>query len=437
MTIEKKNVSPCVVALTIKAEPAEFQAEYDKVEKEYLKNASIPGFRKGKTPLSLIRSKFGKDINNDAAAAIFRTLYPEAVKQEKLDVVALSGVSEIRVVSGQEFVCVANVEVVPEFKLPKYKKIAIKAEETSVTDEDVKKHVENVRASYAKYEDGKPEDVLETGDFASFDFSGTLDDKAKTPIKDIVDEKMAGAIAERTGFWTLLEEGRFIPEVCEALAGMKAGETKEGIKVKFPKDNPCEALAGKKALYTVTVKEIRKRILMDDEALSKALKDESFDATVKRIRADLEKNAVEQNKIAKQNAVVEALLSKSDFEVPMSQVLSESEKGVREYIQRARYMGMQDSDFEARREEIMSSIMDHSKKQVRLTYILDAIAKEEKIVATDEDIIARLGDVAASQPKPTTAEEIFENIRANGNLDGARAQVVGEKVIEFIIENAK
>jgi trigger factor len=176
---------------------------------------------------------------------------------------------------------------------------------------------------------------------------------------------------------------------------------------------------------------------MDDEALSKALKDESFDATVKRIRADLEKNAVEQNKIAKQNAVVEALLSKSDFEVPMSQVLSESEKGVREYIQRARYMGMQDSDFEARREEIMSSIMDHSKKQVRLTYILDAIAKEEKIVATDEDIIARLGDVAASQPKPTTAEEIFENIKANGNLDGARAQVVGEKVIEFIIENAK
>ena len=84
MTIEKKSVSLCVVELTIKAESAEFQAEYDKVEKEYLKNASIPGFRKGKIPLPLLRSKFAKDIKSDASSAIFRMLYPKAIEQGAL-----------------------------------------------------------------------------------------------------------------------------------------------------------------------------------------------------------------------------------------------------------------------------------------------------------------------------------------------------------------
>jgi trigger factor len=437
MTIEKKSVSLCVVELTIKAEPAEFQAEYDKVEKEYLKNASIPGFRKGKIPLPLLRSKFAKEIKGDATSAIFRALYPKAIDQEGIEAIAISSVKDIKVESGKEFFCVFDVEIKPEFKLPKYKKVAIKVEDTVVTDESVNERIANLRTTYAKYEDGKAEDVVAEEDFVSISFSATLDDKAKTPLKEVVEEKHIPAVAERDGFWLLVDEKRFIPEVIKALVGMKLGETKEGIKVKFPKENSPESIAGKKALYTVTVKELRKRILPDDESLCKSLKDESFDALTKRVRSEMEQETVNQNKAARQNAAVEALIAKSDFEVPASQVNSEAEKGIRDYIQRARYSGMTEQDFAAHREEIMASVMDHATKQVRLTYILEAIAKEEKIEVSDDDMKERLAPFAAREKEPTTAEAMLETLKANGTLDDVRAQMVGEKVVEFIIENAK
>ena len=437
MTIEKKSVSLCVVELTIKAEPAEFQAEYDKVEKEYLKNASIPGFRKGKIPLPLLRSKFAKEIKGDATSAIFRALYPKAIDQEGIEAVAISAVKDIKVESGKEFFCVFDVEIKPEFKLPKYKKVAIKVEDTVVTDESVNERIANLRTTYAKYEDGKAEDAVAEEDFVSISFSATLDDKAKTPLKEVVEEKHIPAVAERDGFWLLVDEKRFIPEVIKALVGMKLGETKEGIKVKFPKENSPESIAGKKALYTVTVKELRKRILPDDASLCKSLNEESIETLTKNTRAKMEADAVQQNKAARQNAVVEALLAKADFEVPASQVNVEAENGIRDYVQRARYSGMTEKDFEAHREEIMNSVMDHATKQVRLTYILEAIAKEEKIEVSDDDMKARLVDIAAQQENPTTADELFESIKSNGRIESVRASMIGEKVIDFVIENAK
>lgn len=437
MTIEKKSVSLCVVELTIKAEPAEFQAEYDKVEKEYLKNASIPGFRKGKIPLPLLRSKFAKEIKGDATSAIFRALYPKAIDQEGIEAVAISAVKDIKVESGKEFFCVFDVEIKPEFKLPKYKKVAIKVEDTVVTDESVNERIANLRTTYAKYEDGKAEDVVAEEDFVSISFSATLDDKVKTPLKEVVEEAHIPAVAERDGFWLLVDEKRFIPEVIKALVGMKLGETKEGIKVKFPKENSPESIAGKKALYTVTVKELRKRILPDDASLCKSLNEESIETLTKNTRAKMEADAVQQNKAARQNAVVEALLAKADFEVPASQVNVEAENGIRDYVQRARYSGMTEKDFEAHREEIMNSVMDHATKQVRLTYILEAIAKEEKIEVSDDDMKARLVDIAAQQENPTTADELFESIKSNGRIESVRASMIGEKVIDFVIENAK
>jgi trigger factor len=437
MTIEKKSVSLCVVELTIKAEPAEFQAEYDKIEKEYLKNASIPGFRKGKIPLSLLRTKFAKEIKGDAMSAIFRMLYPKAIEQEGLAAVAIASVGDIKLESGKEFTCTFKVEIRPEFKLPKYKKLSLKVEDVVVTDEAVKARIEANRTSYAKYEDGKPEDTLATGDFVSINFSATLDDKAKTPLKEVVEASHIPAIAERENFWLLIEESRFIPEVCKALEGMKVGETKEGIKVKFPKENTPESVAGKKALYTVSVNEIRKRILPDDASLCESFHVASMDELVKTTREGMEKDAVEQNKTARQSAAVDALLAKADFDVPASQVNEEAENNIREYIQRARYSGMTEKDFAEHREEIMKSVMERATNQVRLTYILEAIAKEEKVEISDEEMKERLAPVAAMRGEGATAESMFETFKTNGNLEAVRAHMIGEKVVEFIIENAK
>ena len=187
---------------------------------------------------------------------------------------------------GGEFTAV--VEVKPVFKLPAYKGLKIAEADVRVEDSAVAEQVERMRAAYARFEDAKEGDEVQTGDFVQIDYSGTVDGK---PILEIAPD--AKIVASGTGFWTQVEEGRFLPEILEAVKGMKAGETKAEVKAKFDKDSAPEPLKGKKAVYSVTLKGFRRRVLPDDAEFAEKAKQESVEAITKTIREQMEKQAVE------------------------------------------------------------------------------------------------------------------------------------------------
>ena len=435
MKFETKESSPCVMALSVKAEADETKAPYQKVLNVFMREASIPGFRKGKVPLNIIKQKFQQEIAHECQQACFSEFYPKALKESGLDAVNLQNVTDVLFTPETGFSCTALVEVKPTFDLPKYKKLAIKAGDAAVTDEQVTERVESFRKAFAKFEDAKEGDAIAEGDFVQFDYAGALDDKAKTPLAEVAPDQKA--VCGATGFWTQLEEGRFLPEILDALKGMKAGETKDDVKVKFPKDNAPEALKGKKCVYTVTVKGFRRRTLPDDATFAADAKAESLDALRAQIREQMEKDAAAAELENRKGQAIELLLKKADFAVPPSLVQRQIQSYLQDLAQRAQYSGMSADYIEQNRDKILADAEANAVRQVRLSYILLGIAKAENIEATDADVNAGLEKMAAGSNGKTTAADLLKQLQEHDQVDLYKEQLRAEKAIDLILSEAK
>lgn len=435
MKFETKESSPCVMALSVKAEADETKAPYQKVLNVFMREASIPGFRKGKVPLNIIKQKFQQEIAHECQQACFSEFYPKALKESGLDAVNLQNVTDVLFTPETGFSCTALVEVKPTFDLPKYKKLAIKAGDATVTDEQVTERVESFRKAFAKFEDAKEGDAIAEGDFVQFDYAGALDDKAKTPLAEVAPDQKA--VCGATGFWTQLEEGRFLPEILDALKGMKAGETKDDVKVKFPKDNAPEALKGKKCVYTVTVKGFRRRTLPDDATFAADAKAESLDALRAQIREQMEKDAAAAELENRKGQAIELLLKKADFAVPPSLVQRQIQSYLQDLAQRAQYSGMSADYIEQNRDKILADAEANAVRQVRLSYILLGIAKAENIEATDADVNAGLEKMAAGSNGKTTAADLLKQLQEHDQVGLYKEQLRAEKAIDLILSEAK
>ncbi len=393
MKTETKKLEKCQVQLTVRLDADEVKKIVKDVEKVFVREAKLPGFRPGKVPLELIRKEFATGLKQEIERAMFQRNVADAVKAEKLDEVGIADVKDFKYGDeGGEFTAI--VEVKPVFKLPTYKGLKISKNDTAVKDSDVDEQVDRLRAAYAKYEDAKEGEAVADGDFVQIDYSGTVDGK---PILEIAPE--AKVVASGTGFWTQVEEGRFLPEILDAVKGMKAGETKEGVKAKFDKESAPEGLDGKKAVYTVTLKSFRRRVLPTDAEFAEKAKAESFEKLVAGIREQMERHAADQEALRRENEAVEALLKKADFDVPESQVRRAMDGYLQQLAERAQYSGISADYFEKNREKILKDAEETAVRQVRLWYVIEAIAKEEKIEAKDEEL--------------------------------------GKKVVEFVLANAK
>ena len=393
MKTESKNLEKCQVQLTVTLDAAETKECVKKVEREFMRAAQLPGFRKGKVPVELIRKEFADSLKQEIERELFTRNYPEAVKAEALEEIAPVDVKDMKYgEDGGSFTVVVDVK--PKFKLPTYKGLKISEKDTKVADADVADQVERMRAAYAKFEDAKEGEEVAAGDFVQIDYAGKV---GKKDILEINPE--AKIVAGGEGFWTQVEDGRFLPEILEALKGMKAGETKEDIKAKFDKESAPEGLKGEKAVYTVTLKSFRRRILPTDAELVERVKAESFEKFADSIRESMEKRAVEEEAARRENEAVEMLLKKVDFDVPQSQVRRAMDGYLQEFAQRAQYSGLSAEYFEKNRDKILKDAEEAAERQVRLWYVLEAIAAEEKIEAKDEE--------------------------------------KGRKVIEFVLQNAK
>ena len=435
MKFETKESSPCVMALSVKAEADETKAPYQKVLNVFMREASIPGFRKGKVPLNIIKQKFQQEIAHECQQACFSEFYPKALKESGLDAVNLQNVTDVLFTPETGFSCTALVEVKPTFDLPKYKKLAIKAGDATVTDEQVTERLESFRKAFAKFEDAKEGDAIAEGDFVQFDYAGALDDKAKTPLAEVAPDQKA--VCGATGFWTQLEEGRFLPEILDALKGMKAGETKDDVKVKFPKDNAPEALKGKKCVYTITVKGFRRRTLPDDATFAADAKAESLDALRAQIREQMEKDAAAAELENRKGQAIELLLKKVDFAVPPSLVQRQIQSYLQDLAQRAQYSGMSADYIEQNRDKILADAEANAVRQVRLSYILLGIAKAENIEATDADVNAGLEKMAAGSNGKTTAADLLKQLQEHDQVDLYKEQLRAEKAIDLILSEAK
>ena len=379
MKTESKKLDKCQVELTVTLDAEEMKAIVKDVERAFVREARLPGFRPGMVPVELIRKEFAQGLKQETERVMFQKNMSKAIEAEKLDQVAVVDMKDVKNgAEGGAFTAV--VEVKPTFKLPTYKGLKIEKKDATVTDEQVNDQVARLRAAYAKYEDAKEGEAVQDGDFVQIDYAGTVGGKA---IVEINPE--AKIVSSGTGFWTQVEEGRFLPEILDAVKGMKAGETKEGITAKFDKETAPEGLKGEKAVYTLTLKSFRRRVLPTDAEFVEKAKAESLEKLVATVREQMQKHATEQEEARRENEAVELLLKKADFDVPGSQVNRAMDGYLQQLAQRAQYSGLPADYFEKNRDKILKDAQDAAEKQVRLWYVIEAIAAEEKLEAKDDE----------------------------------------------------
>ena len=290
-------------------------------------------------------------------------------------------------------------------------------------------HIDRLRKAFAKFEEAPAGHAVEAGDLVSIDFTGLIDGQ---PVHALAAE--AKAISEGVDFWIQIEEGRFIPEVINALKGLKAGESTE-VKFKFGKEQPIEALRGKKAVYAVTVKAVRMRVLTKDEELLAQVKIESMEKLREQTRANLSESAQQAEKQRREQTIVEFLLKKTEFDLPESQVSEEINSTLDRMMNEAHYRGLTREDLEKNREAIIENASDSAKRQLRLRYILGRIADQEGIALTDAEVDQKIATLATDfRMKP---EQLRAQIEKNERMGLLRSQIRDEKTLRFLLDEAK
>ena len=428
MKIDAKAGGPCRIKLIVRADAAETRADYEEIVKLYIQKGRLPGFRPGKAPRPVVETRYRSDIDADVRSRLIGKFYREAIKEAKLAAVAVVDVTDVIFSPETGISFVAVVDVAPEFKLPKYKKIPLKVETPTVTDAQVDAQIDRLRNMMSRFEDAAAQPAAR-GDLACIDYSSLCDGK---PLQELVPD--AAGLAAGTDFWAQVDEPEFIPGLALALEGLKPGDTKE-IKIKFEKDFHAEALRGRKVEYRVLVKNVRHRLLPTDADVCQRAGFANLDDLRARSRKELLAGAEQREQARQQQEVVDFLLKRTEFDLPESVVTEETNLTMRGMLRDIVGRGATREDIEKNRESILGAATTASKDRVRLRYILSRIAAEEQVQVADAEVDQHLQAMAAQHQMPI--EKLRATIEERHGFEALTADIRNEKALTLLIEDAK
>ncbi len=426
MKVTVEQVNPCRKILSIEVAADVVTAEYQKVLSEFAKHARIPGFRPGKAPAAIAERTFTKEILDETRERVVPRAYREAVAQEKLKPVAVIDVSDIQVVRQAPLTFRVTVDVEPEFALPAYRGVKVQAQKVEVKAEDVDQILTNLRERQGTFNDD-PARVAARGDIVVIDYSGVCDGK---PVSEAAPERTE--LGQGKDFWVLLMEGHeFLPGIVKALEGAKVGETRE-LKVAWPGDFKVTALAGREAVYTLTVTMVRERKLPElNDEFAKAAGATSLEDLKAKIQDNLKTSAEAAERGRQKDEILKWLVEQSDIkDIPQSVVDEQARHIIRDVVAENVRRGVTKEEIEAHREDIFSRAAQSSSDRLRMDYILTRIADEEKVTVEDAEVEQRIGEMAMRYGMPP--QRLRADLEKRDALDSLRRSLRLDKTLDLL-----
>lgn len=417
-----------VVTLEFTVSPEEFESAVNKAYLKAKNNINVQGFRKGKAPRHIIEKKYGKSIFYDEAMDIaIQEEYPKAVAEHKLDVIDSPKVNVEKFEEGQEIVITADVEVMPEVELPEYKGIEVERTEIKVTDEDVEKEITAVQEKNARIVE-VTDRAVQNGDFLTIDYAGFVGD-----------EQFEGGTAENQA----LEIGSntFIPGFEEQLIGKNKDEEVE-VNVTFPEEYHSEELKGKAAVFKVKIHEIKSKELpvVDDEFAKDISEFDTLEELKADTRANLEKKALDQAKIANDNNVITKIVNEAKVEIPEVLIQREIDYLGRNYEQQFRQQGFTGKEYDDIITNFVNQYKEGARNQaefnVKAELVLESLIKKEDIKVTEEELAEEVNKVAESYQVEADRLEAFKTSILESSKGYIEETLQKRKIIDMLVENA-
>ena len=341
MKVTQERLPESQVGLNIEIAPEASRSAFEKMVQNLSRSSNIPGFRKGKVPRQVLLQRIGKErIKAAALEELIQKSLQDAIEQEAIEALGQPNLrSDFEELLGQynpgdAITFSVAVDVPPALELADYNNLSVKAEEIAYQPEKVDEFIEQRRSQQADLVPVEDRSA-EMGDVAFVDFKGTLTAEGEEG------KEIEGGSAEN--FQVEMAEGKLIPGMVEGIVGMKPEETKE-VAVTFPEDYPQEDLAGKPAVFSITLNELKTKELpeLDDDFAQEISDDEfeTFAAYKESLEKQFKEQAQEQTKNNINNAIAEELLAQNTVELPDSLVQEEVTNVLTKTLMQMQQMGL-------------------------------------------------------------------------------------------------
>ncbi len=434
MKVTQEKLPASQIGLEIEIAPEKTKKTYEKVIQNYAREANVSGFRKGKVPRQILLQRLGKTrIKAAALEELIQDGIGEAVKQENIEAI---GQPELRssfeelinnYEPGKPLTFSAAVDVPPKIDLGDYSGLQFKAEEVTYDTEQVDKVLESERQQMATLipVEGRQ---AQLGDTSILDFKGFL-----APGEDADPEAEREVIpgAEATDFQVDLEEDKFIPGFISGIIGMNPGETKE-VSAQFPDPYANEELAGKAAIFTVTLKELKEKELpeLNDDFAQEVSEFENLAELRNSLEERFKKENADNAKAKKQEALLNELVKHATFDLPETMVQQEVDAMLTQTAMRLSQQGLDIKKLF--NQDTIPQLRERSREEavdrLKRTLALREVGERESIKTTEEEIEARKKEVieeySGEEIDPDRVQEVVEN------------ELLTEKIIDWLLERS-
>lgn len=401
--------------------PAErISSEANRVTHEFSRHAKLPGFRPGKVPANVVRTRFAKEIQEEVMSRLLPLSFREAIAEKNLEPVGDPKLEHLDpFIEGAPLKYKAQFEVKPPIVLGEYRGIEVDDPKIEIADADVDQMIERLREQASSYRT-ESDRGLEDGDFAVIEMTSTVEEMETK---------------RDSGHFRMGEETP-LPELHDALRGKKPGDTAVVDKA-YGEDAATEVFRGKTVRHEVTLKEIRiqeKPEITDDFAKSFGGW-ESVDQMREAIAADIRRHREADVLRSKKNQVGDVLLDRHHFDVPESLVEEELAKSLQSY---ARFLVSQGvdldkADLDWRR--IGEDFRPEAIKRVKRSLILEAIARKESLVVSDVEVDAEIRKAAREQDREFA--DVKHHLKHDGGYEALRQSLLQERALDLVLRETK
>lgn len=426
MSLKVEKLEHNMAKLTIESGADELEKALQGAYQKQKGRINIPGFRKGKAPRQLIEKMYGPEVfYEDAANDLINTAYAKALEETDEEIVSRPQIEVVQIEKGKPFIFTAEVALKPEVQVGKYKGVKVEKINTEVKDAEIEDKLKEEQSRNARKVD-VTDRAVKDGDIVNIDYSGSVDG-----------EVFDGGTAKGQD----LEIGShsFIDNFEEQIIGKNIGDEFD-VNVTFPEDYHEKSLAGKPAVFKVKLNGIKENQMpeLDDDFADEVSEFSTLKEYKEDIKKKLKESKEEEAKRIKTDQALKAIVEDSEMDIPQAMIDTEAEQLVRNFANRFRQQGftleqyMQFTGMTA--DKLKEDMTAQAKLNIETRLVLEAVAKAEKIEATDEELEKELEDMAVQY---RVEKDKIREILGDEEVENIRLNLAMQKAADFIVDNSK
>jgi len=419
LTVEIVEVSSCKRNLAVELPPQEVDQEVENLAREYARSAKVRGFRPGKVPLNIIRQRYGSDLLKDATQSLIERCWKDALSEHDLHPLAQPVVKEIENKPGSPLKFTVSFEILPKLEVKDYKGVQVTLPSSEVADENVDQAIEGLREQHAQFVpmDGEARDGL----YVTVTVDGQFEEAGSKPLHEEDVTLVVGHAQTNTEFSNNLQ-------------GARVGDTRT-FEVLYPEDYHRKQFAGKKVLYSLIVKDIKEKQLAElNDEFAKDIGSDNLDALRTKVRNELVTQAKQNAEKKAREALLDTIVQRQAVEVPECMVENELQAHARRLVGNLAYQGIDINQTSIDWNKIFNEERPRAEHSVRRSIFLDAIARQEGIEVTREEVDAELQTLAQGTSKSTAA--LRAQLEKEERMHSLEEHLRQNKALDFIYRNA-